>query len=120
MRVAGFFPDLTLEVSPEYGGTEFRTQFGRKYPHIPPWTFNPTQIKGWNIEATFEVCGECESNYSQDFSAYLKIDEKVRFEQYMEFLRNHSSPVPQSSGGSNKGASPEGTLDSLPKDLPPP
>lgn len=118
-RVTGFLPDPAVTVSPEYGGTEFRVQFGHLYPHVRPWTFSPARKENWNLEVSVEVCGECETAYEQAFAAYLKIDEKIRRDQYLEFLKNHPSPAPQDDGA-KKDATPAGTLDHLPSDIPPP
>lgn len=118
-RVTGFLPDPAVTVSPEYGGTEFRVQFGHLYPHVRPWTFSPARKESWNLEVSIEVCGECETAYEQAFATYLKIDEKVRRDQYLEFLKHHPGPAPQDDGA-KMDATPAGTLDHLPSDIPPP
>jgi hypothetical protein len=118
-RVSGYLPDPDVAVSPGYGGTEFRAQFGLQYPHIRPWTFSSVQQEGWNTVAALEVCEECERDYDQAFSAYVKTDEKAREEQYMEFMKTHARRGPQSND-SNKDAASDDTMEHLPSDLPPP
>jgi hypothetical protein len=85
-NVSGYLPDLALMVSPGYGVTEFNTQFGAKYPHVAPWDFSSHQVEHWNRVTKIEECTECKLTHTRDFATYLKIDEKVRRNQYMEFL----------------------------------
>ena len=69
--------------------------------------------------AALEVCEECERDYDQAFSAYVKTDEKAREEQDMEFMKTHVRRGPHSND-SNKDAASDDTMEHLPSDLPPP
>ena len=125
--VSRYLPDPAIMVDPGYGVTEFRSQFGDRYPHIAPWFYDLSPSEDWNEEATIEVCEECERTYSLDFAAYMKIDEGKRWDQYVEFLgkkgrreRDAASPVVDGVGSEVKpdSANISKELD-LPPDLPP-
>ena len=120
-NVSGYAAGPTLSVDPGYGVTEFKTQFGDRYPNMIWMALSPSQGDGWTKVMTVEVCDECERIYSQDFTNYLKIDEKKRRDQYMEYLNKHrpfKSSVDKSASDENKSDSEQESL--IPKDLPPP
>jgi hypothetical protein len=108
--VSGYAAGPTLMVDPGYGVTEFNTQFGDRYPHIIRVAFSSSRGDGWTKEITFDVCEECEKNYSRDFATYLKTDEKERWDQYMKFLvKNRPSSRDATNPDSDGGDSDTGT-----------
>ena len=84
--VSGYAAGPGILVDPGYGVTEFNTQFGDRYPHINRVALRSRLGEGWTEEMTVQVCEQCEENYSRDFAIYIKTDEKVRHDQFMEFL----------------------------------
>jgi len=84
--IFGYAPGPGLMVSPGYGVTEFNTLYGNHYPHNNFIFLRSSQGGGYTEETTVEVCEECEKGYSRDFAAYLKIDEKERQDQFMDFI----------------------------------
>jgi hypothetical protein len=118
-KVSGYAAGPDLMVDPGYGVTEFNTQFGDRYPHINRVALSSSPGDGWTKEMTVQVCEECERTYSQDFANYLKIDEKKRWDQYMEYLTKHrpiKSTVDKSASDGGKSDSEQEPL--IPKDLP--
>ena len=84
--VSGYAAGPDLMVSPGYGVAEFNTQFGDRYPHSQRVALSASEGDGWTEEMTVKVCEECQKEYSRDFANYLKIDEKERWDQFMNFL----------------------------------
>ena len=87
--VSGYLPNSTTMISPEYGYLEFRIQFGHLYPHCKHPYLSSERSDESSVATTIEFCEECERRFSCDFTSYLMLDEKVRLEQFNQFLKNN-------------------------------